>query len=651
MSHLADNRTDRFIRIIGDVDAFKQVLEDAFRDWHGTYDVLMEQTGQYLFQAKKDNRFCPFCAKLRSTPEGERRCHEFDKSVLQRIKDRKHDAQFYMCHAGLTDTAIPIRIGDDLVATIFFGQTLIEDESGQAQFMSKVQDLDKKIGFNGQLEAVAEHVPVVTRKHIGEVRARVERLAAYVAKLGADRLQLQDKLHREHQHVRATEIVRRAGEQLNDVSVKWDDFWVSTSLLMEDMRQLVGAVCGMVLIPGRGENEGMHTVSALCGLPPEKFFRRSYKLSAEVMEKLQGAQGMIEYVNDHPGAIRQSIIDYSPKLGNRIDKLFLVKFDLKQLGDGVLVYFINNDDDVARGSLKIDNGDHIERTTLEHFAGTIALAFNNRRLNERSARVKNERREWLEKVSHQIVQSVGVVRNSAHGISKWTIDLGERNQQAFAYWSSKEIDFFFDRMDEVFYGSNNALRVAQNLKRSVFTPRDDNTMDWEWEIEADVPGLMIQIARDFQQMAKDHGLRRVHVETPPLSLMNERLKLIITEELFRQAVANLLENAVKYSYKGGEIFVTGRITNGMAVIDITNEGIQLPEAEVEKIFEYGYRSAKAIRLNAPGTGIGLKVARDIIDFHGGTITALPSVSSNRLLDNKQSWLTTFTIRLPLQPQR
>jgi len=651
MSHLLDTHTDRFIQIIGDVDAFKQVLEDAFRDWHGSYDVLMEQTGQYLFNAKRDTRFCPFCSKLRSTAEGERRCHEFDKAVLQRMKDGKHDAPFYVCHAGLTDTAIPIRIGDELVATILFGQALLEDDAEQAHFKARVHDLDAQIGFAGELEAIAERVPVVSREHITAVRARVERLAAYVAHLGADRLQLKDRLHREHQHLSAAEIVRRAGEQLNDVLVKWDDFWVGTSLLMEEMRQLIGAVCGMVLVPGRGENEGFHTISALCGLPADKFFRRSYKLSADLMEKLRGSQGMIEYINDQPGAIRQSILDYSPKLGNRIDKLFLVQLDLKMLGGGVLVYFINNDEDIARGSLKIDNGDSIERTMLEHFAGTIALAFNNRRLNERSARVKNERREWLEKVSHQIVQSVGVVRNSSHGISKWVIDLGERNQQAFAYWSSKDIDFFFDRMDEVFYGSNNALRVAQNLKRSVFTPRDDNTMDWEWELEADVPGLMIQIARDFQQMAKDHGLRRVHVETPNMSLMNERLKLISTEELFRQAVANLLENAVKYSYKGGEITVIGRIANGMAALDITNEGIQLPEAEVEKIFEYGYRSVKAIRLHAPGTGIGLKVARDIIDFHGGTITALPSVSSNRLLDNKQSWLTTFTIRLPLQPQR
>jgi signal transduction histidine kinase len=420
--------------------------------------------------------------------------------------------------------------------------------------------------------------------------------------------------------------------------------------MMERMRVLVGAVCGMILLPSRGEYQGLHAVSALCGLPRDVFARR-YKLPVEMLEKMSSARGLIEYVDEQPGPIRQSINEYDAAVGARIDKLFLIKMDFRGLGEGVLVYFINNQEDVARGSLKIDNGDSIERSVLAQFAGAISLAFNNRRINERSMRFRNERRQWLEQVSHQIVQSIGVVRTSAHGITNWAIELGKINPHAYSEWSSDDIKFFFDRMDEVFYGSNNALRVAQNLKRSVFNPRDEKNIDWEWEIEPDVPGLLIQIARDFQAMAKEYGLRRLHVETVGLSQLNDRLNLISTEELFRQAVANLLENAVKYSYRGGEIIVDGQLAGNQGIIDITNEGIQLLADDIERIFEYGYRSPQAIKRNAPGTGIGLKVARDIIEFHGGKLTAKPSVRSERMLEGKITWLTTFTIHLPLQKQR
>ncbi|MCU0474810.1 MAG: PocR ligand-binding domain-containing protein [Anaerolineae bacterium] len=622
---------DRFIDLIDDVDAFKRVLQEAFHDWHGSFDVLMEETNTYLFEAKHSSaHFCPFCAKLRSTPEGERRCKAFDEMVHRKLKDGTYHGEFYICHAGLADTAVPIVVDGVLVATILFGQVLIEEDEAQSHFAVRAQALDDDIGFAGALHEVAEQV--------------------YIAKLGADRLKLRDRLHREGRHLKAAEIVRLASEQVNDVQLSWEDFWVHTARLMERMRRLIGAACGMVLVPGQGDYSGEYVVSCLCGLPVEPFYGRRYALPTSLMDDLKTAAGVVVKIDDQPGLIRQSILQDAPEVGTRIDKVFMVKLDLRYMGEGLLVYFINNEEDVAHGSLKIDNGDSIERTTLAQFASVIALAFSNRRIHERSKRIKNERREWMEKISHQIVQSVGSVRMTAHGITEWATHLGEINAHAFSGWPSDDMKFFFDRMEEVFYTSNNALRVAQNLKRSVFNPKDEQ-MEWEWEVEADVPGLMIQIARDFQASAKAHGLRRLHVETTGLAQLNERVRLVVTEELFRQSVANILENAVKYSHRGGEIVINGRIGGGMAVIDVTNEGIQLHPDEIEKVFEYGYRSPRAIKLNAPGTGIGLRVAREIVEFHGGTISALPSVRAERLLDGKATWLTTFTIRLPLLAQR
>jgi signal transduction histidine kinase len=92
-----------------------------------------------------------------------------------------------------------------------------------------------------------------------------------------------------------------------------------------------------------------------------------------------------------------------------------------------------------------------------------------------------------------------------------------------------------------------------------------------------------------------------------------------------QVIANLLNNAVKYSPKGGEIVVSTRVEGSAAHVVVRDHGIGIPEEALESIFErYGRVESRATR-HIQGTGLGLPIVRQIVHLHGGTVWAESTV--------------------------
>lgn len=99
---------------------------------------------------------------------------------------------------------------------------------------------------------------------------------------------------------------------------------------------------------------------------------------------------------------------------------------------------------------------------------------------------------------------------------------------------------------------------------------------------------------------------------------------------------NVLRNAVSYSVPGGRVGIRARRTGDWAEIVISNEGLEIPEGELANIFQKFYRLDAARSSRTGGAGLGLAIAREIIELHGGTIRA---ESNGRL--------TSFIITLPI----
>ncbi|GAB4570590.1 MAG: ATP-binding protein [Anaerolineae bacterium] len=87
----------------------------------------------------------------------------------------------------------------------------------------------------------------------------------------------------------------------------------------------------------------------------------------------------------------------------------------------------------------------------------------------------------------------------------------------------------------------------------------------------------------------------------------------------RQVIDNLVSNAVKYSPNGGTIRVAGTFTDDEVQVSVQDEGVGLPEDQWERIFERFYRVDDALSRKTQGTGLGLYLARAVVEAHGGHI--------------------------------
>jgi signal transduction histidine kinase len=99
---------------------------------------------------------------------------------------------------------------------------------------------------------------------------------------------------------------------------------------------------------------------------------------------------------------------------------------------------------------------------------------------------------------------------------------------------------------------------------------------------------------------------------------------------------NLLDNAVKFSPRGGTVEVTLGCEGHQAVLTVADRGEGIPATDLPHIFER-FRRGRNVEGRIPGTGIGLAGVQSIVEQHRGTISVESQVGVG----------TTFTIRLPL----
>jgi CheY-like chemotaxis protein len=88
-----------------------------------------------------------------------------------------------------------------------------------------------------------------------------------------------------------------------------------------------------------------------------------------------------------------------------------------------------------------------------------------------------------------------------------------------------------------------------------------------------------------------------------------------------QALSNLLNNAAKYTHRGGRIQVTARCAQGMAIIVVADNGIGIPPAMLGRVFDMFTQVDRALEKATGGLGIGLSLVKGIVEMHGGTIEA------------------------------
>jgi heavy metal sensor kinase len=144
--------------------------------------------------------------------------------------------------------------------------------------------------------------------------------------------------------------------------------------------------------------------------------------------------------------------------------------------------------------------------------------------------------------------------------------------------------------------------------------------------------LVRDCARAAQVLAAKKGLRfDFQDDVPEVSLNGD-------DELLKRLLLNLLDNAVKYTPSGGEIRLSLAVHNGDARITVNDTGVGIAAEDQPRVFDRFYRVDKARSRALGGAGLGLSIARWIVEAHEGTLSLESEVGTG----------STFTVDLPLR---
>lgn len=116
-----------------------------------------------------------------------------------------------------------------------------------------------------------------------------------------------------------------------------------------------------------------------------------------------------------------------------------------------------------------------------------------------------------------------------------------------------------------------------------------------------------------------------------VTVLGDRLQLV-------SAVSNLVDNAVKYSNPGGTVRVTCESAEGVASVHVADEGVGIPQRDLDRIFERFYRVDRARSRETGGTGLGLAIVRHVANNHGGEVT----------VQSREGEGSVFTLRIPME---
>ena len=211
--------------------------------------------------------------------------------------------------------------------------------------------------------------------------------------------------------------------------------------------------------------------------------------------------------------------------------------------------------------------------------------------------VETMKSEFVTLAAHQL-------RTPTSGI-KWSLRmLLDEDLGAIPESQKKVIEKAYNTNDKVIRLINDLLNVAR-IEEGKFLSK---------MVLYDIIGLVQEVVEIYREDIERKNLQ-FEFKKPQKGLP----KLMLDVDKMKIAVDNLLDNAIKYTLPGGKLIISITEKNKEIEIQIHDTGVGIPENEQDKIFSKFFRGENIMKMETEGTGLGLFIAKYIIEAHGGRI--------------------------------
>lgn len=119
---------------------------------------------------------------------------------------------------------------------------------------------------------------------------------------------------------------------------------------------------------------------------------------------------------------------------------------------------------------------------------------------------------------------------------------------------------------------------------------------------------------------------------------DEDIEVFVDANKTNEVIANLIDNAIKYSKAEKTVHVATKVYRNNFEVTIRDEGVGIPRTQQSQVFNKFFRADNAVKMQASGSGLGLYIAKSIIEAHGGTIT----------FESEENKGTKFIIKMPIK---
>ncbi|MFC7328319.1 ATP-binding protein [Marinactinospora rubrisoli] len=240
--------------------------------------------------------------------------------------------------------------------------------------------------------------------------------------------------------------------------------------------------------------------------------------------------------------------------------------------------------------------------------GRLAAAFNE--MSEHLERMEEQRKAMVSDVSHELRTPLSNIRGWLEAGQDGVVELGP-DRMAMLVEETLLLQRIIDDLQDIALADAGKLRLTTG--------------------PVDLREALDQVVTAHRPRAGEAGVT-LRLDAPGgLHLLADRERLI-------QAVGNLVGNAIRHTPDGGHVTVRASRDGDTALIEVADTGTGIAPEDLPHVFSRFWRAEKSRNRRTGGSGLGLTIVRNLVELHGGTVTATSELGTG----------STFALRLPLR---